>query len=358
MGDAVTGHEDEAVQVLIVGAGAAGLATALELARIGLAPLVIERRQEPSSHPRATALTAETMQLMTRWGAGPEVRRLGFRSEHAMSIRSCLTGPEIQRLPFPDHVWTCAQDYLEGILAECAVAAGTQLRYGSQLTGLEPVNGAVVATVAARENGSSTIRAHYVVGADGAHSAVRQASGIAATRARDYGHWISILFRSPLRDYTGDEPCMVYGIGDPSASGVFVPADASDRWIRGLPWHPERGERLDDYDQRRCEDVIRSAAGVPDLRVEIVDIREFEMTASIADRYRAGRVILAGDAAHVFTPSTGMGLNLAIHDGTVLAQHLAEAIGPAGRPEMLDRYEQARRPLAEKLLGPDLAPAR
>jgi hypothetical protein len=152
-----------------------------------------------------------------------------------MSIRSCLTGPEIQRLPFPDHVWTCAQDHLETILARCAVRGGTQLRYGSQLTGLEPADGAVLATVAAQGSGSSTIRAQYVVGADGAHSSVRQASGIGTSRVRGYGHWISILFRSSLRDYTGDEPCMVYGIGDPSPDGVFVPTDATDRWNRTLP---------------------------------------------------------------------------------------------------------------------------
>jgi putative polyketide hydroxylase len=354
----MTCHQEERVQVLVVGAGAAGLAAALELTRRGLTPLVLERRSGASRHPRATALTAATMRLITRWGAEPEVRRLGFRSEHAMSIRSCLTGPEIQRLPFPDHVWTCAQDHLETILAERAIQDGTQLRYGSQLTGLEPADGAVRATVAAQGNGSRVIRAQYVVGADGAHSSVRQASGIAASRARSYGHWISILFRSPLRDYTGDEPCMVYGIGDPSTSGVFVPADATDRWIRGLPWHPELGERLEDYSQARCQDLVRCGAGVPGLPVQVLDIRAFEMTASIADRYRAGRVVLAGDAAHVFTPSTGMGLNLAIHDGAALAQYLAEAISPDDQPEMLDLYEHARKPLAEKLLEPDLAPAR
>ncbi len=353
----MTCHEEECVRVLVVGAGAAGLATALELARQGLAPLVLERRPGGSRHPRATALTAETMQLITRWGVEPQVRRLGFRSEHAMSIRPCLTGPEIHRLPFGDHVWTCAQDHLETILAQRAAQGGTQLRYGWQLTGLQPADGTVLATVTAQGHRPSTIRAQYVVGADGAHSAVRQASGIATSRARSYGHWVSILFRSPLRDYTGEQPCMVYGIGDPSTSGVFVPTDATDRWIRGLPWHPELGERLEEYDQARCQDLVRSGAGVPDLPVEILDIRAFEITASIADRYRAGRVILAGDAAHVFTPSTGMGLNLAIHDGTVLAQHLADASGGDDQPDMLEPYEQARRPLAEKLLESDLAPA-
>jgi putative polyketide hydroxylase len=91
--------------------------------------------------------------------------------------------------------------------------------------------------------------------------------------------------------------------------------------------------------------------------VEIVDVRAFEMTASISDSFRAGRVFLAGDTAHVFTPSTGMGLNLAIQDGAALARYLADAITGDDQPEMLGLYEQARRPIAEKLLGPDLAPA-
>jgi 2-polyprenyl-6-methoxyphenol hydroxylase-like FAD-dependent oxidoreductase len=81
------------------------------------------------------------------------------------------------------------------------------------------------------------------------------------------------------------------------------------------------------------------------------------MAAALADRHRAGRVILAGDAAHVFTPATGMVFNLAIYDGKVLARHLADTIEHGHRPEALDQYEQACKPLAEKLLEPELAPA-
>jgi len=149
---------------------------------------------------------------------------------------------------------------------------------------------------------------------------------------------------------------MVYGIGDPSTGGVLVPTDAADRWIRGISWHPERGERLDDYDEERCTALIRSAAGVPGLPVEITDIHAFTMTAALADHYRAGRAVLAGDAAHVFTPATGMGLNLAIHDATVLARVLADTIEHGDQPQALDQYEQACKPLAEKLLEPELDP--
>jgi 2-polyprenyl-6-methoxyphenol hydroxylase-like FAD-dependent oxidoreductase len=100
-----------------------------------------------------------------------------------------------------------------------------------------------------------------------------------------------------------------------------------------------------------------ASAGVPDLPVSIAGIRAFEMTAALADSYRAGRAVLAGDAAHVFTPATGMGLNLAIHDGAVLAGALADAISHGDRPEALDQYEQACRPIGEKLLEAELAPA-
>jgi hypothetical protein len=93
------------------------------------------------------------------------------------------------RVPFEQHAWTCAHDHLQTVLAQRATAAG-------------------------------------------AHSTVRQASGIVTSRARTFGDWLSIVFRSPLRDYTGDPPFMVYGIGDPATGGVIVPTDATRKPAR------------------------------------------------------------------------------------------------------------------------------
>jgi 2-polyprenyl-6-methoxyphenol hydroxylase-like FAD-dependent oxidoreductase len=347
----------ERTDVLIVGAGPAGLATAVELADRGIAALVLERRPDSSDHPRATALTAETMDTLRRWGVESDVRRAGFSSEHAMSIRPCLVGPELFRVPFPDHVWTCAQDRLEPILAERARTAGAVIQYRCEAVNTQSVEGGVVATVAGYDGRSSTnVRAQYVVGADGAYSAVREQSGITMTRTREFGNWLSILFHAPLREFTSASPCMVYGIGDPSTGGIISPTDATDRWIRGIPWFPERGERLEDYDTVRCIDIVRSAVGVEALPVAIADVRAFQMVAGIADRYVAGRIVVAGDAAHVVTPATGMGLNLALHDGVSLGRALARTIDGHDGPRALELYERDRRPLAEQLLESELAP--
>jgi 2-polyprenyl-6-methoxyphenol hydroxylase-like FAD-dependent oxidoreductase len=148
---------------------------------------------------------------------------------------------------------------------------------------------------------------------------------------------------------------MVYGIANTDPIGVLVPTDATDRWIRGVPWHPEVGERLEDYDAACCTPLIRSAVGIPTLPVAIQAVQAFGMAAALAERYRVGRVLLVGDAAHIFPPTSGMGLNTAIQDGVVVARCLAHALQNSEAVENLDAYEAERRPVAEQLLASDLA---
>jgi 2-polyprenyl-6-methoxyphenol hydroxylase-like FAD-dependent oxidoreductase len=348
--------------VLVVGGGAAGLTTGVVLGDLGIPALVIERRPDVSSFPRATALTHETMALFRRWGIEPAVRRVGFAAHLAMSMRATLVGPELSRIPFDDHAWTCAQDHLEPILCERARAAGTRVAYGCELTGLQATEQGLLATVREVTTGARrAVRARFVVGADGASSRVRDAVGIALSRTRDHGHYLSILFRSPLRMYTGDPPDMVYGIANTDPLGVILPTDATNRWVRGMPWRPEAGERLADYDESRCAAVIRLAVGVAELPVTILAVQAFRMRAALVDHYRAGRVVLVGDAAHSFTPTTGMGLNIAIQDGVAVARCLAQALQTDETPERgaafeaFETFEAERRPEVERVLAAELA---
>ena len=344
----------EQAPVLVVGAGTAGLAAAIGLSDRGLPPIVVERQPGGGTHPRATALTGTTMRQIRAWGVEAPVRDRGFDSQHAMSIRASLTGPEYHRIPFVDHEWTCAQDHLEAILADRARTASAALRYGTELVDLTPLSHGVLATVVTPGGDRHQIHALYVVGADGAHSTVRSIAGITTTNARSFGDWISILFRSPLREHLDAPPFMVYNIVDPAPAGVFVPTDATDRWIRGIPFYPDRGEHRQDFNVHRCVSVIRAGAGVADLPVHILDVRAFRMNAAHADHYHSGRAVLVGDAAHTFTPTSGMGLNLALHDGTEAARILADIIDDDQPETALKQYEQLCRPPASALLEPEL----
>jgi 2-polyprenyl-6-methoxyphenol hydroxylase-like FAD-dependent oxidoreductase len=112
-----------------------------------------------------------------------------------------------------------------------------------------------------------------------------------------------------------------------------------------MEWHPEQGERLEDYDRNRCITLVRTAAGIPDLDVELLGVQAFTFAAQVAQRYRKGNVFLAGDAAHRMTPSGGMGMNTGIHDAHNLAWKLAAVLKGWADPSLLETYESERRPV-------------
>ena len=161
--------QDEQTDALIVGAGPGGLAAAIELADQGVEPLVLERRPRLSRHPRTTALTAEAMRLMSRWGVSDEVCRHGSPSGPALSGETGVAGSELPLLSPDEQVWTCPQGRLEEILSIRALAGGAEVRYGTQLIGLCETAGAVTATAATTDGVAAGIRARYVVGADGTY---------------------------------------------------------------------------------------------------------------------------------------------------------------------------------------------
>jgi 2-polyprenyl-6-methoxyphenol hydroxylase-like FAD-dependent oxidoreductase len=348
------------VPVLIVGAGPTGLCTSILLSRYGIPSLLVERHASTSIYPRATGVSTRSMELLRQWGLESRVRAAGFEVVDPFApVLPTLTGPEVARIPLgfakfeevaavsPVTPWTCPQDALEPILLERARSeASAQIAFGTELTAFEQDEAGVSATLLERATGNTKlVRARYLVAADGAHSGTREQLGIAMEGPDHLADFLSILIHAELKRLIADRLHGLYFIQHPQAAGVLVPTSANDRWVFGMQWHPEQGERVSDYDRERCVRLVRTAAGKADLAVDLLGVQAFTFAAQVAQRYRKGRVFLAGDAAHRMTPSGGMGMNTGIHDAHNLAWKLAAVLKGWVDPGLLETYESERRPV-------------
>ena len=346
--------------VLIVGAGPAGLTTAITLAHHGVASLLVERRAELSGLPRATGVSVRTMELVRSWGIEAAVRAGEIKAEPL--LRSCETLATVERgislpvgYPTPEQ---CAlispttpscvpQDHLEPVLLDHLRGfPHARVEMSTEVVDVDQRVEGVDVTLRDTTTGSTRIvEARYAVAADGAHSRVRARLGLAMHGPDDLSQVIAVLFHAPLMDVVGDHIFAVYGINEPEAAGVFVPA-GRDRWIYGVEWQPGQ-QTLADFPPERLVELIRRGAGVADLPVEILLTGSFSFAAQLAERFREGDTFLIGDAAHRVTPRGGTGLNTAIHDGFDLGWKLAWVLNGWADRGFLDSYEAERRPVAE-----------
>ncbi len=241
------------------------------------------------------------------------------------------------------------QDHLEPVLLHHLEALGlTEIRFGTELTGLD--QGAEEVTVVLRERAGGaarTVRAGYLVGADGAHSRVRRLLGVAMDGPDHLDEQLTVLFEAPLGEVVGDRRHGIYFIQHPEAGGVLVPNGAGSRWLYGRRWDSP-GERLEDYTDARLTGLIRTAAGVGGLPVRIVAKGAFSFAAQVAERYRVGRAFLVGDAAQRMTPRGGMGMNTAVAEAHDLAVKLAWVLNGWTGPSLLDTYEAEWRPVGAR----------
>jgi putative polyketide hydroxylase len=343
------------VSVLVVGAGPAGLAAALELARHDIPTLLVERRGDRSPHPRATVLSLRSMELARGWGLEDQMRTRSVEVDWRMlfcdSLAQAAAGTahavgypsaEQSRMLSPTAPACVAQDEVEPLLLEHlhTAAPRTDVRLNTELAGLLVRPDGVRAQLHdLRTGGSSTVRARYAVAADGAYSAVRTALGIPLLGADGVMKGTTALFRAPLWEVAGPHRHVIYSIGE---VGSLIPTGPSDRWLFGS---------ASPFDASRLLDEIRRAAGVPDLPVQVERWGSFAAAAQVAERWRSGPVFLAGDAAHRVTPRGGTGLNIALHDGYDLGWRLAWVLSGWAPPALLDGYEAERRPVAEHVVA-------
>lgn len=341
--------------VLVIGAGPAGLATALSAVRHGASVLVVERRPDTSTHPRATGITTRTMEILRAWGLSREVRAAGMAlpSEFgtARTLAEPLLGPPTP-LGYPDardalavspaYPALLAQDLLEPMLAREVGRHGGEIRFGTRLTGLEAGPSGVTARLTGG-GATTSVAARFVVGADGSRSTVRRMLGIDVEHLGRLGDYVSVLFRADL----GPPTLPLVRITHPDASGLLVAVDG-ERWVYSLEYEPGLGASPAEFPPERWRDLLRLATGRPDLHPELLSVMAFGMAGELATALRSGAGFLVGDAAHRMTPIGGIGMNTAIHDGHNLGWKLAWCARGLAGEALLASYAAERGPVARR----------
>lgn len=345
------------IPVLIVGGGPVGLCASIALSRFGVPSLLVERHSAASAFPKGRALSIRTMEVLRRYGLEEAVAAAGLPPEESLHFffgtsLTCTDYVRNSNLPdparaalSPTFTAVCSQDVLEPLLREYAESLGPGwVHFGQELTGLEQDGQGVTARLRAPDGEVSTVRAAYAVAADGAGSSVRRELGIAMSGEVALSRNLNILFEADLRSHVDDRLSLIYSIATPTLTGTFMTVDNRRRWLFNLVHDPAR-RTVDGLTRDDCAALVREAAAVPGLDVEVVGIQEWTAAALLADRYRAGRVFLAGDAAHPMTSYGGFGMNCGIQDADNLAWKLAAVLQGWAGPGLLDSYQAERRPV-------------
>jgi 2-polyprenyl-6-methoxyphenol hydroxylase-like FAD-dependent oxidoreductase len=346
------------VPVLIVGGGPVGLTASILLSRLGIASRLIERHAATAFHPKARNINMRTMEVFRQCDVEDAVRAAGLAIERTVYLiwAESLAGREIERR-VPQRSNTigpalsavrhclCAQDDLEPALRRYAesLAPGT-IAFGTELAHFEQDAAGVTATVR-NANGETPIRAQYMIAADGARSRVRPALGIALHGMREVYRSVNVLMKANLSPWVKDRPAAIYLIQQPGLRCTFLTINGVNRWgfLINLPVDAS----FEPYNAEHCAAIVRQAAGVPDLEVEILGIDPWVAASLVAERFREGRVFIAGDAAHEMPPTGGFGLNTGVQDVHNLAWKLAAVLKGWAKPALLDTYDSERRPWAQ-----------
>lgn len=363
----MTSDADSHVPVLIVGGSLVGLSASLFLGRLGVRHLLVERHTATSHHPRGRGNNVRTMELYRTAGIEPRIRAAArhlagnqgilqadtlWGAEREWLYREIDPGGELTRIS-PSSWCLCSQSDLEPVLLTVARELGADIRFGTELESFEQDPDGVTAVV--REPGSGrsrTVRARYLVAADGPRSPVRERLGIGSSGRGELFHNISVTFRTKgLADAVGDRRFIVCYLRNPEGSGALLPVDNAQAWVFHAPWRPGAGERPEDFTDERCAALIRAATGVTDLELEITGKAPWHAAERVADGYGRGRVFLAGDAAHEMPPTGALGANTGIQDAHNLAWKLAAVLQGWAGPQLLRSYETERRPVALATAG-------
>ena len=348
-------------RVVIVGAGPVGLALAIDLGKRGVPVLVVEQKDAPANLPKMERCNARTMEMFRRLGIAERVRAVGLPAKVPMDVyvTTRLVDDPILRLAYPSPIQAAelsrethdgtlplesqqlvSQYSLEPLLREIAEEQPTvTVRYGCAMDTFDQDDGGVTVRVTSSD-GTETLRAEYLVGCDGGNSSVRKTLGIKLSGKGSLATLRQVFFRSSdLIDkvpVAGRARHFYFADGDARMIGTAMVVQSDQRHFT---FHTGLAEDSD------FVSAISAKIGTP-VDLEVLAVNSWTLHLLVADRYREGRVLIAGDAAHLVIPQGGLGMNTGIGDATDLAWKLAGTLDGWGGPGLLDSYEIDRRQVA------------
>ncbi|WP_329569180.1 FAD-dependent monooxygenase [Kitasatospora sp. NBC_01266] len=341
------------IDVLVVGAGGTGLTLACDLARRGVSALVVEQQDALFPGSRGKGLQPRTQEVFddlgviaaVRAAGGPYPKMLAWQGEKRVREWELIEpAPAEPGVPYPNPVMI-PQWRTQQILHARLLELGGSVAFGTRLAGFTQDADAVTAELAAADGATRTVRARYLVAADGGRSTVRRALGIAME-----GETVD-----PRPSLVAD--VRIEGLGRdnwhswPEAPGgllLLCPLAGTETFQLFAQY--ETGEPDTSFDAIRELVGERTALGAEAVR-EVLWASDFRPRAALAERYREGRVFLAGDAAHVHSPAGGQGLNTSVQDAYNLGWKLGRVLRHGAPDALLDSYQDERRPVAAGVLG-------
>lgn len=359
-GNSSSARDPTDVEVLIVGGGPVGLASAVGLGRAGIRTLVLERRRTFSRHSKAAGIHARTMEIYRQWGIADLIRERGGGSSGVFTAAwmTRLAAPELGSLTVgadaaerellrdwsPEWMALCGQDTYEPILAETAQRlASVQVRLGAEVTAVVESEGGVMTTFVS-DGVERKVKSLYVIAADGVRSPVRRWLGIGEEATPSFGDSINVLFTAPLEPWRAQRRHGLFWVINAETQGALSWKRRDDLW--SYNFEAGVGEEPASYTTDRCIHLIRAATGVPTLPVNVLSTLHWQHDQSVTQTWRAGRVFLAGDAAHRFPPHGGFGMNSGVQDSFNLTWKLVARLRWGAGDRLLDTFQDERQPVA------------
>lgn len=365
---------DIKTDVLVIGTGPAGSATAALLSTYGVENMVVNRYRWLANTPRAHITNQRTMEVLRDLGREVEAEAYLHCTEQELMGENIfcesLAGEEIGRLKsWGNHPLSRAehqlsspcmmndlpQTYMEPILFKTACSRGTQPRMSTEYLRHEQDADGVTTTCLDRLTGKEiTIRSKYLVGADGGNSRVAEHAGLPFEGQMGVGGSMNILFRADLSRYVAHRPSVLYWVMQPGADvggigmGLVRMVRPWNEWL--IVWGYDISQPAPVVDDTFATGVARQLVGDPELEIELLSANTWTVNNMYATHMQKGRVFIMGDAAHRHPPSNGLGSNTSIQDGFNLAWKLAAVVKGQAGPGLLETFSVERAPIAKQIV--------